>query len=44
MYGVKSLSDLLNTLQILFEIFLVYNISISPTKLYLNYPNKVILG
>ncbi len=28
----------------MFEIFLDYNISISPTKSYLNYPNVVLLG
>ena len=40
----KSLPDLLDKLRILFEIFLAYNISISPTKSYLNYPNVVLLG
>ena len=42
--GVKLLLDLLEKLQTLFEIFLAYNISISPTKSYLNYPNVVLLG
>lgn len=42
MCGVKSLFDLLDKLQILFKIFLVYNISISLIKLYLNYPNVVL--
>ncbi len=40
----KSLPDLLHKLQTLFEIFLAYNISISPTKSYLKYPNVVLLG
>lgn len=42
--GAKSLSDLLDKLRTLFEIFLAYNISISPTKSYLNYPDVVLLG
>ena len=42
--GAKSFPDLLDKLHTLFEIFLAYNISISPTKLYLNYPNVVLLG
>ena len=42
--GAKSLPDLLAKLRTLFEIFLAYNISISPTKSYLNYPNVVLLG
>ena len=44
MCGAKSLFDLLDKLRTLFKIFLAYNISISPTKSYLNYPNVVILG
>lgn len=42
--GAKSLPDLLDKLRTLFEIFLAYNISISPTKSYLNYPDVVLLG
>ena len=42
--GAKSLSDLLNKLCTLFEIFLAYNISISSTKLYFNYLDVVLLG
>lgn len=41
---VRSLPDLLNKLQILFNIFLHYNISIKPTKSYLNYPDIGFLG
>ncbi len=44
MCGAKLLPDLLHKLRTLFEIFLAYNISISPTKSYLNYPNIVLLG
>ena len=44
MYGAKSLPDLLEKLRTLFEIFLKYNISISPTQSYLNYPDMVLLG
>lgn len=40
----RSLPDLFNKLQILFEIFLHYNISIKPTKSYLNYPDIRLLG
>ncbi len=40
----KSLPDLLEKLRILFEIFLKYNISISPTKSYLNYLDVALLG
>lgn len=40
----KSLSNLLEKLQALFKIFLKYNISISPTKSYLNYLNMALLG
>ena len=39
-----SLEDLLHKLCILFEIFLYYNISIKPTKSYLNYPDVGLLG
>ena len=42
--GTKSLPDLLDKLCTLFEIFLAYNISISPTKSYLDYPDVVLLG
>ena len=42
--GAKSLPDLLDKLRTLFEIFLAYNISISPTKSYLNYLDIVLLG
>ena len=41
--GAKSLPDLLQKLQILFEIFLEYNISIKPTKSYFNYPDVGLL-
>lgn len=36
--------DLLNKLRILFEIFLCYNISIKPTKSFLNYPDIGLFG
>lgn len=42
--GAKSLPDLLQQFGILFEIFLEYNISIKPTKSYLNYPDVGLLG
>ncbi len=42
--GGKSLPDLLTKLRMLFDIFLHYNISIQPTKSYLNYPNMALLG
>lgn len=42
--GAKSLPDLLHKLRILFDIFLQYNISIKPTKSYLNYPDVGLLG
>ena len=42
--GTKLLPDLLDKLRTLFEIFLAYNISISPTKSYLNYLDVVLLG
>ena len=40
----KSLPDLLTKLRMLFDIFLRYNISIQPTKSYLNYPDVALLG
>lgn len=40
----RSLDDLLSKLCILFEIFVAYNISIKPTKTFLNYPNVGLLG
>lgn len=40
----KSLPDLLDKLQTLFEIFLNYNISICPIKSYFNYSNMAFLG
>lgn len=43
-YRTKSLPDLLGLLLTLFDIFLVNNISIKPTKLYLNYPNVALFG
>lgn len=43
-YGGSSLPDLLYKLRILFEIFLHYNISIKPTKSYLNYVDVGLLG
>lgn len=43
-YDAKSLPDLLQKLRILFDIFLKYNISIKPTKSYLNYPPVGLLG
>ncbi len=42
--GGKSLSDLFTKLRVLFDIFLHYNISIQPTKSYLNYLNVALLG
>lgn len=36
--------DLLTKLRVFFKIFLRYNISIQPTKSYLNYPNVALLG
>lgn len=38
-YNARSLPDLLDKLQVLFEIFLHYNISIKPIKSFLNYPD-----
>ena len=35
--GKSSLEDFLRKFRVLFEIFLHYNISIKPTKSYLNY-------
>lgn len=43
-YGAKALSDLLEKLRILFDIFLKYNISIKLTKSFLNYLNVGLLG
>ena len=40
----RSLSELLRKLRILFDIFFKYNISIKPTKSYLNYPDVGLLG
>ena len=42
--GAKLLPDLLNKLQTLFKIFFYYNISIKPTKSYLNYLDVALLG
>ncbi len=42
--GAKLLPNLLEKLRNLFEIFLKYNISISPIKSYFNYPNVALLG
>lgn len=42
--GAKSLMNLLVKLCTLFEIFVTYNISIQPTKLFLNYPDVGLLG
>ena len=41
--GAKSFTDLLQKLRIFFDIFLKYNISIKPTKSFLNYPNVGLL-
>lgn len=40
----RSLNNLLLKLHILFEIFVAYNISIKPTKTFLNYSNVALLG
>lgn len=42
--GARSLSDLLKKLRSIFEIFLYYNISIRPSKSFLNYPDVAFLG
>lgn len=42
--GGSSLLNLFCKLYILFKIFLYYNISIKPTKLYLNYSNISFFG
>lgn len=42
--GARSLPDLIQKLQVLFKIFLKYNISIKPTKSFLNYPDVGLLG
>ncbi len=39
-----SVSDLFQKLRVLCEIFVAYNISIKPTKTYLNYPDVGFLG
>lgn len=44
MCRARSLPNLLDKLQALFKIFFIYNISIEPTKLYLNYSNMALLG
>lgn len=43
-YTAKSLSNLLEKLYILFDIFFKYNISIKLTKSFLNYFNVGLLG
>ena len=42
--GAKSLPNLLNKLWVLFEILLLYNISIKSTKLFHTYPDMGLLG
>ena len=42
--GATSVANLLQKLRILFEIFVAYNLSIKPTKTYLNYPDVIFLG
>lgn len=42
--GAKLLDNLLSKLCTLFEIFVAYNISIKPTKTFLNYPDVGLLG
>lgn len=42
--GAKSLDNLLAKLRTLFKIFVAYNISIKPTKTFLNYPDVGLLG
>ena len=42
--GAKSLPEHLRHLRQLFQIFVEYNISISPTKTFLGYPNVKLLG
>ncbi len=42
--GATSVADLLQKLRVLFEIFVAYNISIKPTKTYLNYLDVRFLG
>ena len=41
--SAKLLSNLLSKLQVLFDIFLRYNILIKPTKFFLNYPDVELL-
>ena len=43
-YSAKSLPNLFSKLRELFDIFLRYNISIKPTKFFLNYPDVMLLG
>lgn len=40
----KLLPNLFKKLQTLFEIFFHYNISIKPTKFFLNYPDVMLFG
>lgn len=40
----RSLNNFLSKLRILFEIFVAYNISIKPTKTFLNYPDVGLFG
>lgn len=42
--GATSLEDMIDQLWILFQIFVAFNISIKPTKTFLNYPDVGILG
>ena len=42
--GAKSFADHLSNLRSLFELFVKHNISISPTKTFLGYPNVNLLG
>lgn len=44
MCRARSLLNLLDKLRTLFEIFFYYNISIKPTKLYLNYFDIALFG
>lgn len=43
-YRARFLDNLLSKLCIFFEIFVAYNISIKPTKTFLNYPDVGLLG
>lgn len=40
---VKFLNNLLSILYFFFEIFITYNISIKPIKIFFNYPNVKLL-